>query len=415
MLNLISGLFFVAATLGVAIVFLTVGLLIAYMRRPPRTTTATPGITILKPLCGVDDDLQLNLENFAALDYPNYEVLLGVKDKKDAAYPVAQAAAERWPGKFKLFLQRGEPGLNPKVNQLITLEKHAQHEIILISDSNTRVAAGYLREVAALFEDPKVGIISQPVAGVGEQTLGSLMDNVHLVSHVGTGMVSAHLAAKLGLGNDIVVGKSMGFRRADLHAMGGFMGAKDYLAEDYVLGKMTNELLGKKVAVARTPVLNVSVKRPVSGFWNRYKRWSVIHRTSVSTGTYLAQTMLNPWPLAAIGFLLAPSPLTFAGMLAIMALKVIADATAALYMRRGWMGLWLFWSIPVKDALLFVSHVMGFFNQYVMWRGNKLKVMPGSRLVLPGHLQPLPALAELDEDEAVGAHAQAQTETSRVA
>jgi hypothetical protein len=116
---------------------------------------ARPGISILKPLCGVDDDLEANLEQFAALGYPSYEVILGVKDMKDPAYAMARKAVARWPDVMRLVLQEGEPGLNPKVNQLITLASEARHDLWVISGSNVRVAPGYLDEIADGFADPK--------------------------------------------------------------------------------------------------------------------------------------------------------------------------------------------------------------------------------------------------------------------
>lgn len=81
---------------------------------------------MLKPLCGLDDDLHRNLRSFARLRYPAYEVLLGVKDARDPALLVALEAARRWPRVFRVVLQRGAPGLNRKVNQLITLSAAAR-------------------------------------------------------------------------------------------------------------------------------------------------------------------------------------------------------------------------------------------------------------------------------------------------
>ena len=97
---------------------------------PRSSAEARPGISILKPLCGVDDDLEANLAQFASLDYPRYEVLLGVKDTRDPAYAVARAAVARWPQVMRLVLQEGEPGLNPKVNQLVTLSSEARYDAV---------------------------------------------------------------------------------------------------------------------------------------------------------------------------------------------------------------------------------------------------------------------------------------------
>ncbi len=90
-------------------------------RRAPAPSRVRP-ISVLKPLAGNDDALDENLASFAALDHPSFEVVLGVKDAGDEAFGPALRAVMRWPSIFRLKLQQGQPGLNPKVNQLITLE-----------------------------------------------------------------------------------------------------------------------------------------------------------------------------------------------------------------------------------------------------------------------------------------------------
>jgi ceramide glucosyltransferase len=44
-------------------------------------------MSILKPLCGLDDHLLANLASFALLDYPDYEIVLGVKDRTGSGLP----------------------------------------------------------------------------------------------------------------------------------------------------------------------------------------------------------------------------------------------------------------------------------------------------------------------------------------
>jgi ceramide glucosyltransferase len=358
-----------------------------------KLAAAPVGISILKPLCGVDDDLEANLAQFATLGYPRYEVVLGVKDAKDPAYEVARAAVKRWPHVMRLELQQGEPGLNPKVNQLITLSAVARYEILLISDSNVRVGAGYLEEIAHLFEDPTVGCVSHPVSGMGEQTFGSLMDNLYLSTTAGAGQISAKRVAN----QDIVVGKSMALRREDVESLGGFFSVRNMLAEDYVIGRWVTQRLRKRAVVARSPVYNVSQRKTVNAFFKRYLRWSITHHTCIPTVVYLGQSLLNPIPWALMGALLAPS-WTSLGMLGgVTAFKVLTDM-AIFAMLRPERTPWM--TVPavlVKDALLFVTWVNGLFSRSVDWRGNKLRVLPGSRLVPPA--THLPVGAELEEAE----------------
>ncbi len=71
------------------------GFLVAMRRRTPaRAPQNTPRVSILKPLAGIDDELDENLSSFATLDYPDYEIILGVASVDDDAYPVARQFVE---------------------------------------------------------------------------------------------------------------------------------------------------------------------------------------------------------------------------------------------------------------------------------------------------------------------------------
>ncbi|AKU91992.1 ceramide glucosyltransferase [Vulgatibacter incomptus] len=374
MFDAISLTLFAAAATGLTILALQLVTLRLHLRRPPKRMTSARPISILKPLCGVDDDLENNLEHFATLDYPSYELLLGVRSPSDPAYPLALACASRHPERVRVIVQRGEPGLNPKVNQLITLEREARFGIVVVSDSNVRVRPGYLDEIAANLEDPTVGLVTHPIAGVGEQRLGSLLDNLHLVTHCAPGTISAKLLA----GRDIVVGKSMAMRRIDVARLGGFASVKDVLAEDYVLGLAVGRKLRKSVSLG-APIENVSERRPLSHFVSRYHRWSVLQRKMVGLPAYLAQLLLNPIVLALLGLAAAPnttSLLVFAG---ICATKIMIDATCGLLLRDGFRLLGLA-AIPLKDVIVAWAWLVGLVRDTVEWRGNRLVVLEGTRL-----------------------------------
>jgi ceramide glucosyltransferase len=358
------------------------------LRQRPRVPTRRPPISLLKPLCGLDDELEANLRSFARLDYPDFEVLLGVRDTNDGAYPLACALAvgDR---RFRVVLQRGEPGLNPKVNQLVTLAAEARHELLLVSDSNARLPPHALDEVAALFEAPRVACVTHPVSGQGHASFGALLDNLHLASGIG----AAQLAAKTLANRDLVVGKSMALRRSALAALGGFAAYVDVLAEDYVIGRDLSAA-GLEVRVARTPVWNVSSRRSVRSFFERYLRWGVIHRTAVSLPTSLAQGLLHPVAFLAAAVAVDPGAVTCAAFGGGLALKTMLDVSSARALRCDALGWRALPAVLVKDALLFVTWAHGQFARSVSWRGNRLRVAARSRLVRP-HLELRPASVEV--------------------
>lgn len=337
---------------------------------------ARPGISILKPLCGIDDRLEENLAAFATLDYRDYEVVLGVRSTSDPAWALALATARRWPHRFRAVVQSGEAGVNPKVNQMIGLARAARHDLLVISDSNVRVEAGYLLEIAEALRDPEVGLVTHPVAGAFERRVGSLFDSLHLAGAVAPGMV----ASKVLLGQDIVVGKSMALRRADLERLGGFEAVKDVLAEDFVIGRWVTGRLRKRVVLARTPVLNVSEHRLLGDFFGRYARWSVMQRKAAGTPLYVAQVLLNPVLLAAAGLGAWPSRTALLAFLGLCLAKVAVDGASARLLRRGGFPLSALLLVPAKDLVLGAAWLRGLLHDEVVWRGNRLKVLPGTRL-----------------------------------
>ena len=345
---------------------------------PPRPRRA-PGMSVLKPLRGVDDDLEANLASFASLDWPDYEVLLGLHDAEDPAAGPARAAAARWPAIFRVVLQRRELGLNPKVNQLDTLVAEARHDLLVVSDSNVRVSPGYLAEIAARLEDPQVGLVTHLIAGVGESNAGALLENLHLVGGIAPGIAAAKRIAR----RDVVMGKSMALRRADLEALGGLSPVKDVLAEDYVLGLAVPRVLGKRVEIASRPIENVIRRRSLMQFALRARRWSVLQRHLVGTLAYSAQAFRNPVFLAALGLAAAPSPASAGAFAAVVAARVALDAAAGRALRPPGFRVRDLWAVPVKDLVLAVGWVEGFFGKTVEWRGRRLRVLPGTRLARP--------------------------------
>jgi len=337
------------------------------------------GISVLKPLRGVDDDLEANLASFASQDWPAFEVLLGLHDESDPATPVARAAATRWPGSFRVVMQGPELGMNPKVSQLATLVSEARHEILVISDSNVRVEPGYLAEIAARLEDPEVGLVTHLIAGVGERSGGALLESLHLAGGVATGIAAAKRIA----GRDVVMGKSMALRRQDLAAMGGFEPVKDLLAEDYVIGQMVPKLLEKRVELASRPVQNVTQDRTVVQFFHRARRWAVLQHALVGPWLYAAQIIQNPVLLATLALAADPAPWTVAAWVAVAGARALLDGAAGSALRPGGFNPAQLMLVPVKDLLLGMAWIEGFFRRSVDWRGTRLRVLPGTRLAPP--------------------------------
>ena len=189
------------------------------------------------------------------------------------------------------------------------------------------------------------------------------------------------IGAKRVARKDVVVGKSMALRRSDLERLGGFASVADVLAEDYVMGKMVPERLGKRVVMAHSTVENVSERRSLGDFYKRYRRWAVIHRHAVGNKVYACQILLNPSVVALAAFALHPSAASLTGLGTISALKISYDLAALKLFRREKVQLRAIGASVVKDLLLGAAWLHGLVRSEVEWRGSRLRVLPGTRLV----------------------------------
>jgi hypothetical protein len=64
---------------------------------PSTLPSSTPGVSILRPLKGLDTNLFDNLESSFKQDYPNFEILLSVADEHDEALSVARELISQYP------------------------------------------------------------------------------------------------------------------------------------------------------------------------------------------------------------------------------------------------------------------------------------------------------------------------------
>lgn len=327
-----------------------------------------PPISILKPLSGLDPGLLENLESFAALDYPHYELLFAAEDPEDPALDLARIVRAQHPELPIRILAGTRPfGLNPKVRNLAAMSDLARHDLLLISDSNVRAPANYLRELVRAL--PERGMVTNLVVGVEEQSLGARLDALELHTFVAMAIAGARTVAR----RSCVLGKSMLLRKSELTALGGFLGVKDVLAEDYVIGAKYQES-GRRVQLSPLLVPTVMGKRSIRSFFSRRLRWCQLRRrTAISS--YLAEGLMYPTALAATWAALGGS-LEVAAMIA--ALKIALDGLlVSRFTGRSPTPLDLALS-PLKDLLSVLAWLLAWGYRRVVWRGHVVEIGRGT-------------------------------------
>jgi ceramide glucosyltransferase len=342
-----------------------------------------PPISVLKPLKGVDDGLEENLCSLARQRYAGrFELILGAADAHDPALEVALRVRQRFPGlPIKLVAGREGPGLNPKVANLIGMIDLAEHDTLLVSDSNVRVDATYLRDVASELADPSVGLVTNLVAGEGEENLGAALENLHLNSWIAAGVCTSALCR-----HPVVIGKSMLMRRSDLEQLGGLRSVADVLGEDYLLGRAFARA-GHRVVISPHVVRTINAHWDLRRFLSRHLRWTQMRRW-IAPRLYAFEPLVNPLPilfgLAALLFVRDEASAAWLSAIGLASAgKVASDAVLARRLRGRWPGAVGILAVPLKDVLVLGLWCAAWIHRSVEWRGNKLRIGPGSALSLP--------------------------------
>src|SRR5690242_3784770 len=97
--TIVGWVFLILACAGAAYA-LAAGILVPRffaVRRPHPATDRAPGVTILKPLCGVAPGLGAHLATFCGQDYPgDIQIVFGVQAASDPAIAMVDEIKERF-------------------------------------------------------------------------------------------------------------------------------------------------------------------------------------------------------------------------------------------------------------------------------------------------------------------------------
>jgi len=375
----VSDFFYVMAIIGTLYYVASTTALAAFFRGKPsaRSTDFAPTVSILKPVCGIDNDAAANLSSYLEQDYPNYNVLFGTLEASDPAIGVVLDCIQ---GNKKASLHIGTTikGANNKVRVLHQLAKRASGEIIVVTDADTRARPDFLNCIVAPFEDERVGVVTCLYKGIRGKTVADALEGLHMTCVFAPGVACARWLRGLDFG----LGAAIAIRASVLRQIGGFERIVDYLADDFQLGRLP-AALGHRVELSHYVMEDVLPGQGLREMLARDLRWCRTTRASrplghfglvFTFGTAYAVLSLITSGLSAAGWT------CLAWVLAVRLSIACAGAFSCMGDRELPRRLWL---LPLRDLLSFTVWVAGYMGRSVTWRGRRLEVLRNGVLRVP--------------------------------
>jgi ceramide glucosyltransferase len=339
--------------------------------RPPAPASTEP-VSILKPLSGLDLNLESNLRTFFEQEYPSFEILFAVKHVNDPAAAIVETLRREYSHVPSQLLVTGEPPYpNAKVFSLDRMMAVATNDLMVMSDSDIRVTPTLLRTVAAEFQNTSLGVSTCPYRAVAGASFWSRLEAIGM----NTDFLAGILVARMLAGMQFAVGPTIVARKKVVTSIGGFDRLKDYLAEDFVMGKFAAEA-GHGVALS-SYVIEHHIG---SSNWQENAahrlRWTRSTRRSRPLG-YIGESFTMPVPLALLACVAHPAywpvlPLTFV----FRGLAAYVVSSRVLKTKLDWL------LLPMEDLTGFCFWIAGFFGNTITWRGRRYRLQADGRFEL---------------------------------
>ncbi|RCJ35419.1 glycosyl transferase [Nostoc minutum NIES-26] len=364
----ISAVFFYCYGIYAAIAFLN--------HQNPVDADFHPAITILKPICGLDDEAYENFASFCRQDYPQYQIIFSVRDPNDPGIAVVQQIIQDFPElDLQLVVSEHTIGTNFKVCNLANAESKAKYSILLLADSDVRVGPDYLQRVIQPMRDPDVGVVTCLYRPLTQGWVANL-EAIGISTEYLASVLVANKLDKI----EFALGPTIVIQRTALEAIGGFLAIADYLADDFQLGYLPAQA-GYKVVLSDYVIDHAIATTSFVDLIQRQTRWFLCTRFSrpwgylgliLTFGTVTSLLLL----IATGGSILGWTTLviTWAMRLVmgwVVGVKVLHDAVAKKFL----------WVIPLSDLILFGIWCYGFVGSTIEWRGRQLKLIEGGKLV----------------------------------
>ena len=335
-----------------------------------------PPITILKPICGLDIDTYENFASFCQQDYPEYQIIFGVRDGNDPSVQIVKKIIDDFPEiDISLVISR-TIGTNLKVSNLASAEVEAKYSLLLLADSDVRVGRDYLQRVIQPMRDESVGVVTclyRPFVRGWVAILEAV--------GISTEYLAGVLVARSLEGMNFALGPTIAIRKSVLEAIGGFIAIADYLADDFQLGYLSAQA-GYKVVLSDYIINHAIATENLIDLIDRQTRWNCCTRVSRPWG-YLGLIFTHGTAMSIL-FLIATGGSIFGWAIAfltwstrlimawVVGVKSLKDPVTSKFL----------WLVPLRDLIGFAIWCYALVGNTFEWRGQQFKLTRAGKLEL---------------------------------
>src|SRR6516225_266380 len=233
---------------AVQITSITVAIVRLRRKAPPQRGDY-PAVSLVRPLCGIDNYATETLRSTFELDYPRCEILFCVADTADPVLPLVKGLIAAYPTiAARLLIGNDRVSTNPKLNNVVMPRDYIQ-----------RLFASWRADT---------GLVASPPIGSHPRGFWAEIECAFLNTYQARWQ---YIVDSFGRG--FAQGKTMLWRHADLEHVGGIEALGKEVAEDAAATKIVRDA-GLKVRLVDRPLAQPLGRRKAIEVWNRQLRWA---------------------------------------------------------------------------------------------------------------------------------------------
>jgi ceramide glucosyltransferase len=337
--------------------------------RPLAPPAGAPPVTIIRPLCRINNYERETLASTFALDYPDYEILFCLEHGDDPVAGLVYSLMAKNPHiPAQLLIGEDRRSANPKLNNTLKGWDAARHPWIIMADSNVLMPRDYIQQLLGRWREDTGLVCSMPI-GARPANFWAEVECAFLNTFQARWQYVGE-----SLGHGFAQGKNMLFHRDVVDQAGGLLKALGgEIAEDAAFTKMVRGA-GLRVHLVDTPFEQPLGERTAAEVWSRQARWSMLRRRTFPL-MFLPELFVGGFfPIVAGIYAAWQYDVNVAVVAAVLG-ALWFGSEAVLARATGWhFSTRMLLACALRDFLLPGLWVEAWLRKDFVWRGNTMNV-----------------------------------------